>query len=268
MTFGQQGNALTHYKKYLRTLRQTTRLDIKTLPTMGTIFDTSDFQVVCKVSGITDKYYKALNGKRVYPYKKQRVKHNIYFNSGEVRDTIVTQVPTDCVPVLSDTILGLPADHKPSDLRLDYLDYIKIGGVTHYIYVIPKENLEPIKETAMVATETRRSNHYGGYQVTLKNGYKVYLLIMDYKTTLLENTRINVILKSEGLIDIGTVEGYIDFLSRVGMGHSFEEFGGEFLTEISPQKDFEPYTVTLDKLHMTEGELEDITAEGYLEGLE
>lgn len=263
---------LTQYKKQLREMRNCSIFDVRQLPGSAQMFDSKDFLMVSKVQGITDPYYKQLNDELVYPYKKQRVKHKVYFNSGEVRETKVTQVPVDCVPVLSDKILGLPPKYTATDTRLGYLDFSTVAGedeVLHnYIYVIPKENLLPIKRTALIAVRTPRKNHYGGYKVVLRNGHTVYLLIVDYTYSLYENAKYNVIVAGRGQLQLRMVEEYIQYLAERGIGHSLDEWEGHFCLELPPENEFERNTLTLDKMQLSPQDIEDLTAQEVLEGLE
>lgn len=262
--------SLTEYKRYLRQLRSTTRLQLSLLPIIQPIEDSPDFRCKGKIQGITDEYYKQLNGEIVFVYRKQRIKHRVYFNSGQVRDTKITQVPSDCVPILSDKVLGLPHKYEPQDIRLNYLDFIVDAQnpkhkYRNYIYCVPKENIIPVKQTCLIVTSLPRTSHYGGYKLTLTNGHPIYLLIVDYKYSLTQDRNIRVILGGRGLISLSTVEDYIEYLAQLKIAHSLDSYDGLFCREIDPRKDFVESTLTLDKT--LDNSVEDIT-NSYLADLD
>lgn len=250
----------TDYRRQLRELRNKTRFSIKDIPTNYTAVPQENLVGLCKITDVEDPYYKALNEQLVFVYKKKKIKHNRYFNSGEVKDKVVTQIEPDCSAVISQQPLGLPANYESkTDKRLKYLDYVDRGKDGRYlIYQIPNDHLVFVKRTALVAVLNKRQNHYGGYKVTLTTGHNVFLYIVDYKDALATDNRLNIITVMTGLIKLVDVENLIQNWAAQGYAHELDAFDGEFNVEQDPTLDFEDQGLTLTQLFEGGTSVEDI----------
>lgn len=259
------------YKRSLRSIKSVTTFNINLIDYLDTIQKWSnDYDTPTKVVGIKDEYYKRLNDTIVYPIKLKRIKHNVYFNSGEVKGQKVTQVDTNNVGVSSKTSLQLPFQYKPlkTKEKLEYIDYtIYQDGQKTYIYSIPKEYLIPYSCTIIVVSKRKVANHLGGYQTVLRNGHTLYWYILPLQDRYFLDTDMKVVSLSLDLISMNEVEDLIldcaeeaDTLANQGYAvevgyypHNivdgmYEELKHYVMQELDPTIEYEVNTKTLLEL--------------------
>lgn len=142
--------------------------------------------------GIQDEYYKQLNDTTAILltgcslYRRKYNKDGFLKNKeGEVlKDRYA--VPRECVAVLSNKRLGVPLKHRPVE-KFDYVDYYTVKGVgISFIYIIPRKYCYRLNEVALLLSQTKQNSSYGGYQLSLQNGYYAYLQVVPYRPKLLE----------------------------------------------------------------------------------
>lgn len=132
----------------------------------------------------------------VYKYVKEKDKYGatVYDENGEpkmkkvqVKEDVV--VPRDCVAIR--TYRGEPV---PKSFNIDanqHFEYVDMEGVAtkdggkvrSYVYIIPKMYVYPFRRVALRLAngDSRNCSVYAEYFVTLRNGYKVRIQVVNYK---------------------------------------------------------------------------------------
>lgn len=95
------------------------------------------------------------------------------------------KVPSGSMVVLSEVNLGLSyKDYLKSEEGYGYIDFVKskTGKIT-YMYVLPKEVLYKVNQTALVLSLKSSMNCYNGYGYNTWNKGAVYLYVIPYSPT-------------------------------------------------------------------------------------
>lgn len=146
------------------------------------------------IKGIHDEYYEKLNEAECIYWAKPKLKRRRFGSDGKyLKDKdgkfITDEVPLTqgCVAVVSDVKIGVPLKYKPKE-AFDYVDCIQKtspdGSVMRkYVYIIPKDYCYKMNQLALVLSLTRMRSFYYGQEMTLQNGYTVYLFVIPYHYT-------------------------------------------------------------------------------------
>ena len=143
------------------------------------------------VNGITDEYYKKLNGseamlwsngaleRRKFDYKGNFMKGD----DGNILKESVT-LPQGCGAIISDIKLGVPVKYS-SEEKFNYVDYtdVRLGNYIkrYFLYIVPKTYLYMMQQTALVLSWNKLQRFYSGAKIALQNGSFMYMFIIPYK---------------------------------------------------------------------------------------
>lgn len=167
------------FKSLMSEFRAETSLNIRDLPIP---FGKPTLVEKLFVKGIEDEKYKILNNKYVIKRKSNTIKRNIYRNNGEVKGVTNYSAKEGNVLVVTQENLRLPFRYVPSDSNLEYVDYRVKNGVRSFIYSVPRKYLYRTQQTALIMCQYPKRSHYGGVQLTLTNGYFIYLYIISLRS--------------------------------------------------------------------------------------
>lgn len=160
--------------------------DSFSLSKMDTSFEQVTFQ------GIEVDYYSKLNGTVAYLLSRPKLVRKKYNSNGDyVKDkdgkyfTEEVVVHNDCVAVLSKVKIGVPNKFKSEGFEyVDlYVSESESKKELYYIYIIPRQYVYKLNLCALCLAFDRPKKLYGGCQVYLYSGHKVYLYIAPYKVS-------------------------------------------------------------------------------------
>lgn len=191
MTYSMDAIFVKEFDAMVRELAVTHRADLFSLPVPSSFslskMDTSYDQVYLK--GIEEQYYDGLNNTVAYLLSRPNLVRRKFNSNGDyVKDkngnyfTEDVTVPQDCVAILSRKRLGVPLRFK-SQLGFQYVD-LYINEESHemfYIYIVPRQFAYKLNLCALCLSLEKPRRLYGGCQVYLCSGQKVFLYIAPYK---------------------------------------------------------------------------------------
>lgn len=140
------------------------------------------------IKDITDEYYSKLNktfvfkvpsSKKIARRKIDRAKRS--FMRDEEGNFVYDDVdiPVGSIAVTSEVSLGLPYQYKLKGF--DYVDFIEENGkIKEYIYIIPREFLYKVNQTALVLSVKNMKNFSGMGYTTWESG-KIFLHVIPYR---------------------------------------------------------------------------------------
>lgn len=158
------------------------------LPSVVDTWEVSGTEVYA-IKGIEEEYYKELNKSLVRKLPrnmtaKRRVINKITreFKKDEEGKYIYEdyKVPSGSVVVTSEKTINLPYSlYSKSDKGYGYIDFCHVDGKLLYIYVLPREVLYRVHQTAL-ALSVKTMKGYAGYGYkTWKEGV-IYLHVIPY----------------------------------------------------------------------------------------
>lgn len=201
MTYSMDAVFVKEFDTMVRELAVTNRADLFSLPVPDSFrlskMDTTFSQVVFK--GIEEQYYDKLNDTTGYLLSRPNLVRKKFNSNGDyVKDkngnyfTEDVDVPQECVAVLSRKRLGVPLKFK-SQLGFEYVDlYVNNESKElFYIYIIPRQFVYKLNLCALCLSLEKPRKLYGGCQVYLCSGHKVFLYIAPYKiSSVVRNYRV------------------------------------------------------------------------------
>lgn len=142
-----------------------------------------------KVMGVEDQYYKALNDSVVRKLPKGYVaKRRIIdkvtrtYKKGEDGKYLYDdyQVPGGSTVITSGMNINLPYSRYVKDESgFGYVDFFKRKGNLEYMYVLPRENLYRVNQTALAISVKNMKNFQGMGYLTWDNGV-IYIHVIPY----------------------------------------------------------------------------------------
>lgn len=241
----------------VRELTAVRTADIVSIPTPDSFslskMDTSFEQVTIK--GIEIEYYSKLNGTVAYLLSRPKLVRKKFNSNGDyVKDkdgnyfTEDVVVHKDCIAILSKVKIGVPNKFKTEGY--EYVDlYVADNGKTkelYYIYIIPRSVAYKLNLCALCLSLDRPKKIYGGCQVYLYSGHKVYLYIAPYKiSSVTRNYRVFTVKPS-----IDLTKEYKELLTFWGENGIIFNIEYLWLSEVIGDRDNAGYTIlnnTLDE---------------------
>lgn len=183
---------LKEFDMMVRELSAVNQADIFSLPVPSSFslskMDISFDQVT--IQGVEIEYYNKLNGTVAYLLSRPKLVRKKFNSNGDyVKDkegnffTEDVVVPNDCVAILSKVRIGVPLKFVSEGFQ--YVDlYVKEDSKEmFYIYIVPRVNSFKLNLCSLCLSLERPKKIYGGCQVYLCTGQKVYLYIAPYKVS-------------------------------------------------------------------------------------
>ena len=137
------------------------------------------------INGIKEQYYEGLNGKIAYLWVKPNLKRRQFDRFGKFKQTEngkyiydAVALPQHCAAIISDISIKVPLAFKADGY--DYVDFIKIGNRTFYIYILPRSVCYKLNEVAMVLSVNRLRSFYSAIELKLQCGHTIYLSVVPY----------------------------------------------------------------------------------------
>lgn len=137
------------------------------------------------INGIKEQYYEGLNGKISYLWVKPNLKRRQFDRFGKFKQTEngkyiydAVALPQHCAAIISDISIKVPLAFKADGY--DYVDFIKIGNRTFYIYILPRSVCYKLNEVAMVLSVNRLRSFYSAIELKLQCGHTIYLSVVPY----------------------------------------------------------------------------------------
>ena len=141
------------------------------------------------IHGIEDEYYGKLNNTEAMLWGSSALRRRKYDYKGEfIRDKNgnykIEDVPCphDCVGVVSDKSIGVPAKYKCKNGSQD-VDMLTKGKAAKFVYIIPRRNCYKLNQTALVLSWNKLRVYHSGVSLALTNGHLLYVYIIPYKPT-------------------------------------------------------------------------------------
>lgn len=201
MTYSMDAVFVKEFDTMVRELAVTNRVDLFSLPVPDSFhfskMDISFDQVTFR--GIEEQYYGGLNETTGYLLSRPNLVRKKFNSNGDyVKDkngnyfTEDVTVPQECVAVLSRKRLGVPLRFK-SQLGFEYVDlYVNNESKElFYIYIVPRQFVYKLNLCALCLSLEKPRKLYGGCQVYLCSGHKVFLYIAPYKiSSVVRNYRV------------------------------------------------------------------------------
>lgn len=141
------------------------------------------------VKGIEEPYFSLLNKTTVqklprgYEVKRRVIdKATRSFKKNDDGSYVYSdvQVPSGSMVVLSDVQIGLPYKlYCTPPKGYGYIDFIQYKGGTAFVYIIPKDYLYKVNQTALVVSVKNMKNYWGQGYLTWDMGL-IYLHVIPY----------------------------------------------------------------------------------------
>ena len=188
------------FDNMVRELSATRTADIFSLPIPDSFslskLDTALEQVV--IRGVEIDYYCKLNDSIAYLLSRPKLTRKKYNSNGDyVKDksgnyfTEDVVVHNECVAVLSKVKIGVPNKFKAEGFEFVDLYINEANKELFYIYIVPRCFVYKLNLCALCLSFERPKKLYGGCQVHLTSGHKVYLYIAPYKiSSVVRNYRV------------------------------------------------------------------------------
>lgn len=192
------------------------------------------------VSNVEDEYFGKLNGKYVYSIPRgasvKRRKIDMATRKYMVRDGKFVyedvSVPSESKVIVSEEMLGLPYKYKSDgygyvdnfvkrEKRCDDNGNLSGVQVRKYIYIVKKENLFPVNQTALVVSVKNMKNYDGSGYLTWNMG-TIFLHVIPYNP--------NAKYTGSRVLKTGTT---LDYSSEVSEIVYYWQYGCRFIPDIS-----------------------------------
>lgn len=176
------------FRDMIRNIRTQTTFSINKI-LLPSVANTVNPGIKLFIDGIVDPIYSSLNKTYVTKQEQKTITRNIYWNSGEIKDKEDFHAGADRMIVRTENSINLPYKYQPSDKELEYIDYRDINLDTYdtipptrfFYYAIPTKYLYRVTNTALVLSDKKKPNHYGGVRLMTTWGYYIYLYIVNVK---------------------------------------------------------------------------------------
>lgn len=144
------------------------------------------------INGITEEYYKDLNGSEAILWSDGKLVRRKYDYQGkyirdengryEVQDVTL---PHECVAVISDINISVPVKFKSKE-PFEYVDCIQKKNpdgtkTVKRVYILPRTYCYKLNQTALVMSLTKLRKYYFGGSYALQNGYTLYMYVIPYR---------------------------------------------------------------------------------------
>lgn len=177
------------------------------------------------IKGIEEPYFEKLNKTMIrrLPRDKKAQKRKIdpktrSFARDEEGNYIYEEItiPTGSLVVLSDMKIGLPHEklHKVSE-GYGYIDFVMTSESLEYMYILPKDVLYRVHQTALALSVRNMKNYAGCGYVTWSNG-TIFLHIIPYNPN--SSYTGTKILKTGYTLNFGKeIQLLLDFWQKTGL---------------------------------------------------
>lgn len=193
MTYNMDTLFVKEFDTMVRELAAVNTVNLQSLPVPNSFsmskMDATYNRVILR--GIDEEYYSQLNGTVAFLLSKPNLVRRKFNANGDFvkkKDgslfTESVTLPQNCIAVLSRKRLGVPLSFK-SQVGFDYVDFYVDEDKRNlwYIYIVPRQYAYKLNLCALCASLDRPRRHYGGCQVFLTTGHKLYLYVAPFKIT-------------------------------------------------------------------------------------